>query len=124
MGMLTEKDIEWIKSNRTDLLASRTEPVTLFIRRKTGEDPYTGEPTYENTEETADAVWTENASELMLEKGIEVKTGDAQVSLKPNVGVYDVNKVRRNGIDYKLAHIDEKGLGGLNRYECVARRVT
>ncbi|MFU8688476.1 hypothetical protein ACNA6I_01460 [Rossellomorea sp. FS2] len=73
-------------------------------------------------------VWKEYSSVAVGERsvigGIELKENDVKVSFEPTIVLSDVSKIMRKGEPYTLVTVDEKGLGGLNRYEAIARRMT
>lgn len=126
--MLTREDINWIKANRAEILAHRTEQITITRRTKVGEDPYTSEPIYETTTETVDVVWKKYSTVATNDRhvvgGVELLEGDVQVSFEPDLNPYEITGIKRGAVDYKIVTVDDRGLGGLNRYECVVRRVT
>ncbi|MGM0836041.1 MAG: hypothetical protein ACQEV7_07780 [Bacillota bacterium] len=126
--MLTQNDIEIMKANRSELLANRTELVTLVTLTETGSDPFTGEPITEETRLDVEAVWKKVASianhDRSLVEGIELQAGDYRVSFNYDVPIANITTVERNGESYTLIAVDEKGIGEINRYECIARRVS
>lgn len=126
--MLTADDVAWIKLNRAEITANRTENITLTHVTDGAKDPYTGEPSQTITTGTVDAVWKEiralRDGDLRIIGGIELRVGDVVVTLPPNTVIADISKITRGGVDYRLIAYDERGIGGRNRYECVVRRVT
>jgi hypothetical protein len=125
--MLTESDVEWIKSNRSEITESRSESVTLVHTSVTGNDPYTDEPITETTTETVAVIWREIPStggDYDVIGGVELRKGDVKVTFDADVILSDVTKITRAGVDYTLVVADERGIGERNRYECVVRRVT
>jgi hypothetical protein len=127
--MLSREDIEMIRSTRAEITHNRTEPITLIHVKPGAVDPWTGEPTGdEEVSEVVDVVWKEYSSVAVGERsvigGIELKENDVKVSFEPSVVLSDVDRVIRQGEQYTIVTIDEKGLGGLNRYETIARRMT
>lgn len=126
--MLTNDDINLIKANRAELTQGRTESVTLIGETKTGEDPFTKEPITTPFEISADVVWKEYSTvsngDRSIVAGVELRQDDVKVTFASSVDLTDVTRVYRGGIAFELIAVDEKGIGGINRYECVARRVT
>lgn len=126
--MLTQSDIEWIKANRAEVTECRTEPVTL-VREVVGEvDPYTGESTSGTSTEMVQAVWKEYSTvangDRSVVNGVEIRQDDVQVSFDSSVDLANVVFVQRDGVNFTIITIDEKGLGAVNRLECVVRRTT
>jgi hypothetical protein len=125
--MLTIDDIQWIKANRSELTAGRTESVTLVRISASGIDPYTNEPITSETREIVPAVWKEVSTvangDRSVVNGVELRQDDVLVTFDSYVNLSDVQFIERNGVKYSLVTIDEKGLGTVNRYECVVRRV-
>lgn len=126
--MLTESDKAFIRNNRDEMLEGRTEPITLIHVTSGEPDPYTGEATGANeTTEIVDAVWKEYSTVANGDRsvigGVELRQDDVKVTIGSTVILSDVLHVIRDGIKFELIAIDEKGIGGTNRYECVARRV-
>lgn len=124
--MLTQSDIEWIKANRADITGGRTETITL-VREVSGEiDPYTGEEISGTVSEQVAVVWKEYSTvsngDMSVVSGIEIREDDVRVSFDSSVDLSGVKYVLRGGIKFTLITIDEKGLGEINRYECVVRR--
>ncbi|MBW3113490.1 hypothetical protein KYJ26_16675 [Bacillus sp. MCCB 382] len=127
--MLTEQDIEFIKSNRSEILANRTEPVTLIHIVPGAEDPWTGESTGDTqSPEIVEVVWKEYSTVANGDRdvigGVELMQNDIKVTIPSTATLGDVERIIRQGVAYELIAIDEKGLGDPNRYECVARQVT
>lgn len=125
--MLTQDDVAWIRSNRADITANRTESVEITREIISGRDPYTNEPITDTTTETVDVVWKEikavSAGDLQIIGGVALEVGDVTMTLPPDIVIDGITIVRRGGVDYRLIAYDERGLGGKNRYECVVRRV-
>lgn len=126
--MLSQSDIDWIKSNRAEVTESRTELVDL-IRQVDGEaDPYTGEVSTTEITETVSAVWKEYSTVANGDRdvigGVELRQDDVKVTFDADVDLADVKTVMRGGVAFTIVSIDEKGIGGRNRLECVARRTT
>jgi hypothetical protein len=126
--MLTADDIAWIKTNRAEITGNRTESVTLVHATITGVDAYTGEPIVTDVLETVSAVWKEYSSVANGDRdvinGIELRKDDVKATFADTVTLADVSEVQRGGVAYAIITVDEKGIGGKNRYECVLRRVT
>lgn len=108
--MLTADDVAWIRANRTEIKQHRTEPVTLIH--------------VDGTEETVSVIFKEprNPSGDAIRElaDYSVSPNDYNVSFDPTVNVNTALKVIRHGRRYVLTDVDERGLGGLNRYECRA----
>jgi hypothetical protein len=123
--MLTNEDIEFIKSNRSEIIANRTESITVVHAIVSGEDPYTGESTVEEFSEIVDVIWSESTgkNERDYFGGIEVLENDVVVSFDPTVNLTDVEHIVRQNKKYEIVAIDERGIGEINRYETVARLV-
>lgn len=125
--MLTNDDIAFIKSNRTELVNNRTESIEIIHVTEGAKDPYTGESAVTETLETVSVVWKEYSTvangDRSIVAGIELRQDDVKVTFDSAVNLSDVKRVIRGGIDFELIAIDEKGIGETNRYECVARRV-
>jgi hypothetical protein len=125
--MLTSDDLQWIRDNRAEITAGRTEPVTIVITTQTGTDPYTGEPITSTTTATVNVVWEEYSTvtngDRSVVAGVELRQDDVKVTFDADVDLTGVSKITRQGVEYELIAIDEKGIGAVNRYECVARRV-
>jgi nicotinate-nucleotide pyrophosphorylase len=124
--MLTSGDVNFIKNNRADIVASRTDSVT-FTRLSAGTvNVYTGETTGQTATTTAtDVVWKELSVEnVAVLQGVEIRKGDVMMTVDGAITIANVTKVTRGGIDYAIITYTERGLGGKNRYECVVRRVT
>ena len=128
--MLTNEDIEWMKANRSEVIAERTEPVTL-VKISTEKDPYTNEPieTGEPTKLTVQATWEEVSAVATIKDfvieyptGVELRRDNVLVAFDASVDVNDYDYLERKGIRYDFLSINEKGIGDINRYECVVRR--
>jgi hypothetical protein len=126
--MLTENDIEFMKNNRSEILANRTEPITIIHLVPGAEDPFTGEPTgVVEQPEVVGVTWKEYSTvangDRSIIGGVELMQNDVKVSIPSTTTLGDVERVVRKGVSYSLIAIDEKGIGETNRYECVARQV-
>lgn len=126
--MLTNDDLQFIKNNREAIKQLRTDPVTLNVRTVAGEDPYTGEPTYNETQTVVQAIVKgftgEVGGEHLLVNGEAIQSGDVSMTFDINVDLNGVTTVVHDGIEYVLVDVTPTGLGDENRYECVARRAT
>lgn len=126
--MLSQSDIEFIKANRSELLQNRTETITVIRAVDSGTDPYTKEPINEEVPETVTVVWKEVSTVANGERdvinGVELQTGDAQVTFDTTSDLANIIRIERSGIHFTLVTIDEKGIGAVNRRECIARRTT
>lgn len=125
--MLTQDDATWVRANRAELLAGRTESITIWHNVSGGTDTYTGEPIAGvPVAETVDVVWKKyrSNSEREMVGGVELREGDVRVTFDTSVVLTDVTRLTR-GVDiYELVAIDGRGLGGANRKETAVRRVT
>jgi hypothetical protein len=126
--MLSQGDIDFIKANRAEVTEGRTETITVVRAVDGGNDPYTNEPILSEKNESADVVWKEVSTvangERDVVNGVELQTGDVQVTFDITVELSDVIRIEHAGIGYMLVTIDEKGIGEVNRRECIARRLT
>ncbi|GMK47651.1 hypothetical protein PghCCS26_47810 [Paenibacillus glycanilyticus] len=122
--ILTTNDVDWIRANRTEILTNRTVEVTVTYNAVEDYDPYTGEPIAgEPVTETVAVVW-KPVTERDLVNGTEIRKGDVKVSFMSDVNITDIAQILKGGVEYAIVITDERGLGGLNRYECVVRRVS
>ena len=125
--MLTENDIAFIKSNRSELVQNRTESIEIIHVTEGEKDTYTGESSTTETSETVNVVWKEYSTvangDRSVVAGVEIRQDDVKVTFDSSVDLSDVERVIRGGLPFELIAIDEKGIGETNRYECVARRV-
>jgi hypothetical protein len=108
--MLTDADAAWIHANRTEIKQHRTEPVTVEY--------------VDGTLLAVDAIWKEPPTP---NGGIARNVGDYTLDSSDYVVTFDANtdatgiiRVIRKGLRYIITDVDERGLGGLNRYECRA----
>lgn len=129
--MLTQDDINWMKNNRSELIAGRTESVTLIKPTKV-QDPYTnewvesGEPArivVQVTWEEVSAVATIKDFVIEYPTGADIRRDNVLVSFDETVDLTDIKHVERQGVLFEFLSINEKGIGMKNRTECVARRV-
>lgn len=126
--MLTERDIEFIKANRRELIANRTLKIIVKYKDVNERDPFTGEPIgdAESTREV-DAVVTEVSAGVDREYigGVEVLSGDLRISVAIELIADIADKLValvHDGKDYEILAYDKKGIGERNRYELLARR--
>jgi hypothetical protein len=126
--VLTQSDVEFIKLNRSELTANRTEPITLLRASTSDFDPYTGEPTTTESTEVVNVVWKEVSTiangERDVVNGVELQNNDVQVTFDASVDLTDVLRIERAGLRHTIVTIDEKGIGAINRSECIVRRTT
>ncbi|AWC33068.1 phage protein [Bacillus cytotoxicus] len=123
--MLTEKDIEQIRANRELIEQNRRESIIIWRKGVTEEDPITGEEIQgEDIQEMAQVVWKKFTLEDKAKfSGTDVKEGEALVTFRLDVDLSNVKYLERNGIQYVIMLVDERGLGGVNRREVVVKRV-
>lgn len=126
--MLTEKDVEWIKSNRRETTRNRTTPIKVAGVSENGKHPITGEPITEPFEEKTKARVTEITSafktDISLEGGILVEKGDLWVVIDLDdlpVKSSDVKTIIYDEETYTVLAADKEGLGEHNRLTIVAR---
>jgi hypothetical protein len=126
--VLNSNDIDLIKANRAELEALRTTPVILERKALTGHDPYTGEPintvTTENVQAVVKGFHGQVGGERLIVNGVEIQSGDVQMTFNHTINLVGVQYVIHDGKKYALVSVQPKGIGGTNRYECVARKVT
>lgn len=108
--MLTDADVAWIHANRTEIKQHRTEPVTVV---------YT-----DGRMRAVDAIWKEPANPS---GGASRNVGDYTLDSNDYMVTFDADtdatgiiRVIRKNLRYIITDVDERGLGGLNRYECRA----
>jgi hypothetical protein len=126
--VLTNEDIEMIKANRAELTDKRKKPVILKREAVVTVDPYTQEEITTTNDETVYAIvkgFTSAVAGLkMVVSGIALDVGDIYITFDGDVSLQGVNNVEVDGVAYAIYSIEPRGLGGLNRYEVVAHRVT
>jgi hypothetical protein len=126
--MLSQDDVNWIKSNHAEITEGRTTTITLVRAVSGGSDPYTNEPINTEASENVSVVWKEVSTvangERDVVNGIELQTGDVQVTFDDTVNLSDLIRIERAGQEFEIVTIDEKGIGAVNRLECIARRLT
>lgn len=126
--MLTSDDINLIKQLRNELEYLRSVPVTLERLVESGEDPYTKEPITETVTEVVNALikpieTDKNLNERILIDGVETIKEGLQIKFSNDVNLNGVDHVYINGNKYKLISTTQRGIGTVNRYECIVRRV-
>jgi hypothetical protein len=122
--MLDEFDIQHIKENREQVTAHRKESIILTKRVESGTDPFTGDPTYAETQETVDGTWkvlisqSGGEGEIQFDNGVHVVTDDVIINLDIAIDVTGISKVQRvrTGEQYVIKAMDIKGLGEPNRH--------
>lgn len=112
--MLTDGDVEWIRSNRADIKQHRTELITVIH--------------VDGTEEAAVEVVFKEPRNPSGEPAREIdgyftNPNDYNVSFDADFSANTALTLIRGGRQYVLTDVDERGLGGLNRYECRAMLV-
>lgn len=126
--MLTDDDVAWIRGNRPEIRSHRTKQLDVIRDSVTGSDPYTGEPTTSETQDTTTATWREMGamSDWQYMSGVEVKSGDVEAVFDDTFdfsGVRQITSVE-SGIAYRVVSVVRRGLGGTNRKIALLRRVT
>jgi hypothetical protein len=126
--MLTQDDASWIKLNRAEITEGRTETIMVVRAVDGGNDPYTNESINMEASESVSVIWKEVSTVANGERdvinGIELQNGDVQITFDAAINLSDVFRVERGGISFKIVTSDEKGIGVINRLECIARRLT
>ena len=127
--MLSETDRQWIKGNRKEIVEGRTDKITLLKTVCDGKDPITGEPIEKQVPIEVEAIWKDYSTVSNTDRsvigGVELQKGDVKITFSIDVDLTDVKQVYKTEGDlYEILTIDEKGLGLLNRSECLARKVT
>lgn len=133
--MLTDADIELIKRTRAEITQNRTDSVIIYQRQLTGEDPFTGDKTYEDIPTTVEATWTRLTSQsaggagdaIEYVNGVRVEPGNVIANFDIEdvdfEGVRDVMHVK-SGERYTVKAYDTVGLGEDNRHYVLLERVT
>ncbi|MEW9503242.1 hypothetical protein [Jeotgalibacillus marinus] len=125
--MISKTDLEFISSNREELMQSRSTTITLLKEKVIGEDEYTKEPITEVVPEEVNAIvngFTGTVGgERLLVGGLAIQEGDINIVFNADVDLTNVKTVEHKGILYRLFSVLPKGLGEVNRYDCIARRV-
>lgn len=122
--MLTDHDIQHIKENRKQITKHRLTDVLLYKRTEGPVDPFTGDPTFEDTEEAAKGTWTSLISqsggegEIQFDNGVHVVTDDVIFNLDIEYDVEGLSEVTHveTGDTYAVKAIDQKGIGAANRH--------
>lgn len=126
--MLTNEDIDFIKANRADLTDKRKKPIVLKREAVVTVDEFTQEEITTTNDETVYAVvkgFTSAVAGLkMVVSGVALDVGDIFVTFDGDVNLQGVNNFELNGVLYAIYSIEPRGLGGDNRFEVVAHRVT
>lgn len=132
--MLSQKDTDWIKSNRKEITKNRTISIGLIGSMEKGKHPITGEPELKSFEEETKAIVYEIESafktDIDVEEGIYVEKGDLWVTIDIDDFVIDgeeidfknVEKVRHSREKYTVLSADRSGLGKVNRVIILARK--
>lgn len=129
--MLSESDIDLIRSTREEVRKNRTLTVTLVGENIIEKNPITGEEVVVPFEEDVVAVVTEisvrTAVDRYLNEGIEVRTGDIIVDISyedipGNINNESLSDIVYGGLVYTVVSTDSLGLGGYNRVEVIGRR--
>jgi len=126
--VLTNEDIDFIKANRADLTDKRKKPIVLKREAVVTVDEFTQEEITTTNDETVYAVvkgFTSAVAGLkMVVSGVALDVGDIFVTFDGDVNLQGVNNFELNGVLYAIYSIEPRGLGGDNRFEVVAHRVT
>jgi hypothetical protein len=126
--MLTESDKQYMRANRAGLENLRTTPVILERLTANGVDPYTKQPITVVVPATVEAIVKgftgQVGGEQLIVNGVEIQSGDVQITFNDSIDLNGVQAVIHEGVTYVLFSIQPKGIGGTNRFECVARRAT
>lgn len=128
--MLTEKDVDWIRSNRKEITKNRTSSITLIGKKEEEKDPVTGEPIEKDVEKDTKAIVIEMTSafkfDISLKEGAETEEGDLWVVVDRDdmkLDSEDVSEIKYREEKYKVLAADTLGLGKLNRTIFVGRKV-
>lgn len=133
--MLSEKDIEFMKQTRKEVIHNRRRVITFVLESDPQRNPLTG--TYEKTsqrEVEVLSVVTDRTSRVAAERRIreqaEIEEGDiwfsVSISQLEKAGIKDIKSIKyviHNGEKYRVVSDDPKGIGEYNRYEFVGKRV-
>jgi len=111
--MLTDDDVSFIRANRSEIKQHRTESVVVE---------------YSNgTSGVLPVIWKEplqtSGSEARGIGDYTIYSNDYAITFEDTAPVNSIRSIRRGIGRYILTDIDERGLGGLNRYECRAMLV-
>jgi hypothetical protein len=127
--LLTQKDIEFMRQTRSEVVANRQSSITLIYEDGGVIDPITEEVIDGKTQEKPTAgVVTEISSQVKidryLENGIEVEKGDIwfSVAIEELTDIYEkITGVTYDGKPFEVISKDKKGIGERNRAEFVGR---
>lgn len=108
--MLTDDDVAFIRANRAEIKQHRTESVSVEYK--------------DGTTDSLAVIWKEPSSPTGTEArnvgDYTIYQNDYVVTFDDTAPINNVVKIFRGNGRYVLTDIDERGLGGLNRYECRA----
>lgn len=126
--MLTNDDVNLIKQLRNELEYLRSVPVTLESLEVNGQDPYTKEPITKTITKVVNALikpitTDKDLNERILIDGVETIKEGFRIKFSSDVNLDGVDHVYINGNKYKLISSTQRGIGTVNRYECIVRRV-
>lgn len=133
--MLSEKDIEFMKQTRKEVIHNRRRVITFVLESDPQRNPLTG--AYEKTsqrEVEVLSVVTDRTSRVAAERRIreqaEIEEGDiwfsVSISQLEKADIKDNKSIKyviHNGEKYRVVSDDPKGIGEYNRYEFVGKRV-
>lgn len=133
--MLSEKDIEFMKQTRKEVIHNRRRVITFVLESDPQRNPLTG--AYEKTsqrEVEVLSVVTDRTSRVAAERRIreqaEIEEGDiwfsVSISQLEKADIKDIKSIKyviHNGEKYRVVSDDPKGIGEYNRYEFVGKRV-
>ena len=133
--MLSEKDIEFMKQTRKEVIHNRRRVITFVLESDPKRNPLTG--AYEKTsqrEVEVLSVVTDRTSRVAAERRIreqaEIEEGDiwfsVSISQLEKADIKDNKSIKyviHNGEKYRVVSDDPKGIGEYNRYEFVGKRV-
>lgn len=130
--MLSEHDIQWIKSNREEITRNRLRPVTLIGRMEVGRHPITDEPITEEVFEPVNALVTEITSafkvDISFEGGVLTEKGDLWVVIDldelEQLAYNEFDTIDYDGEPYRVVAADREGIGVHNRVTIIARMVS
>lgn len=129
--MLNERDLEFIRSNRDEITQLRTVSVVLFREVATETvDPLTGDIIMGQTEEVAEATWSNLTSggpgsdDITMVGGVIAEAGDAIADFDISYSFDGVNMVQHEGHLWRVRAKDAIGLGPPNRTYVLLKKVT
>lgn len=130
--MLTEADIEMIQETRKEVYKNRTYTITLVVESPPKRDPITGEPIPQKPEiHECEAIVTEISSVSDVDRhvvdGIELRKDDIKIDIDYGelpFKEYEPKLLIYRNKDYEVIATAHKGLGKLNRIECLGRIVS